>query len=253
MPQKPKAQYELLSTDAAIEDLLKNPAWERDEALLEKSIRYYPTPQRANMYIKSVFRHRETGQILIVTPSNHGLLHPSWDLCKRHLGQMRQMTMGPLSWNPSATLPYGKAFLDHLEEIIAILPAELGIEPWDLDYTIQSVTLLDEVLKTPGYPDYSAIEAQPLYAAVTAYVGEVARRQVDGQWVMIADDRFADVWEPYVKSPTGSEAPIAGSILTILEEYPEEFSLSVALHDLVQRLKAKPRLPRMIGVQRPNS
>jgi hypothetical protein len=124
-------------------------------------------------------------------------------------------------------LPQGQSFPDHLDELVSRLAELAGLQIEDLDYSVDSLDLLDEQIKKRIAPDKRL--GAPIFPCLVAYLGEVVRQSVSGVWEM-RHAAHADIWEPWVRSPDGREfAPFVCVHDQILNHIDESARLSRAV------------------------
>jgi len=116
-----------------------------------------------------------------------------------------------------------------LEEVESCVAAALGVAP---DLTPETLPLLDAFLRTV-VAGKDAEERRLLLAAVGGYFGEVARRHLDGRWVVESAD--AGSWRVELNGcflyfwPVGMAAEVLQGGET--EEYDGSFATLDELHD----------------------
>jgi hypothetical protein len=100
-------------------------------------------------------------------------------------------------------LPEGKDFAAQVPDLVAQLPGLLNMKPEELDYSQSSLEIIDRKMRRRGR---EACNRPPLFPALLAYLGEVVRRQINGQWRMrLAED--GETWEPWIIDPDNRACP----------------------------------------------
>jgi hypothetical protein len=123
--------------------------------------------------------------------------------------------------------PQGQSFPKHIDEFVSKLAELTTLSSEELDYSVESLDLLDSQIKERFEPE-KRLGAQ-IFPCLVAYLGEVVRQSVDGIWEMRRASH-ADVWEPWVRSPDG-----------------REFAPFVCVHDqIVNHTDASARLVRAV-------
>jgi hypothetical protein len=116
-------------------------------------------------------------------------------------------------------LPDGANFPSAVENLIQRLRNRCGIAPLEGDLTRRSLSRIDACLRGQ---DRDAVAKDPeLFSELVAYVGEVARREVKGEWEMRDSSVFPGTWEPYIVTDGRGEVQIAHLILDALTEYED--------------------------------
>ena len=96
----------------------------------------------------------------------------------------------------------GQGFPDQVDELKARLADLIDLPIDDLDYSLESLELVDRTIKT-RFPPEERLGAV-VFPCLVAYLGETVRQLVDGAWEM-RHASHADIWEPWVRSPQGRE------------------------------------------------
>jgi hypothetical protein len=114
--------------------------------------------------------------------------------------------------------PYGVNFPTQVMSLCQQLPRLMELPPDDLDFTFDSLKSFDRVLSDADIDE--ALEA-PIFPALVAYCGEVLRRTIQGEWDMRNAEKYADIWEPWVRSADGASIDVGFAVYKSLEEdYP---------------------------------
>ncbi len=128
---------------------------------------------------------------------------------------------GPHS--PCRDLPQGQSFAEQVPDLVRGLPAQLKLDPAQLDGTETSLDAVDKTLRRMR-PE--RMLDPDVFAALTAYVGEVIRDATKGRWEMRRASDSEKTWEPWIVDPSGrSYAPF--NIYKELLEYGSSASLRV--------------------------
>ena len=105
-----------------------------------------------------------------------------------------------------------KRFIDDLPALIAELPAALSVKPESLDFSEASLDLVDSAIRRLGRKRILMPNAFP---SLTAYVGEVIRRYVEGTWTL--RDVGNGLSEPDIVDATGSPCSLLRLYKELLE------------------------------------
>jgi hypothetical protein len=120
-------------------------------------------------------------------------------------------------------LPQGHAFAEQVPQLISGLPAHLKLDAARLDGTEASLDAVDKALRRMSH---QRMLNPQVWAALTAYVGEVIRKATNGRWEMRRASDSEKTWEPWIVAPSGrSYAPF--KIYKELLEYGRSASLRV--------------------------
>ncbi|MFN8530701.1 MAG: hypothetical protein U0670_19010 [Anaerolineae bacterium] len=91
--------------------------------------------------------------------------------------------------------PYGEEFPAQVPRLIDQLADLLNLSRDELDYTWASLEKVEKKIKHRGRQKSLAV---PIFPALLAYVGEVMRHDVQGEWQMRRSRQDAEVWEPWI-------------------------------------------------------
>jgi hypothetical protein len=120
-------------------------------------------------------------------------------------------------------LPQGEGFAAAVPELLREAPARLGIDASALDFTVESLSLLDAAVRRLGRMKAVSPEVFPW---LLAYVGEVIRRTatVGGRWEMRLEED-GRTWIPWIIDARGNLFPVLGFYKDLLEHGPRVLSL----------------------------
>jgi hypothetical protein len=160
------------------------------------------------------------GSALIALGQGQGRLYASFDefvAWQRKLTELQNK--GPVHVLGNL-IPDGRDFVRRVPELVRKLPEYLRLPASALDLSEGSLRLVDDAIKKFGRdrllsPDHCS--------ALTAYVGEIIRLAVGGQWDMRLDEDGA-VWEPWIVDSAGRGYP-AFMFVKVLYEAAEAPSL----------------------------
>jgi hypothetical protein len=117
-------------------------------------------------------------------------------------------------------------FVEHIGEFVGMLPSKLEIPAARLDFSMESLSILDRAIARLGRKTKGDFEN--IVDAIIAYVGEVVRVQTSGKWTPRFDAE-CDVWEPFVTSSSGRMHAVHLLVVDeLLEQYPR-FSVAGAV------------------------
>ena len=117
-------------------------------------------------------------------------------------------------------LPQQKYFVDDVAALVSKLPRLIGVDASYLDLSERSLRVVDEALRQF---DESRILSAELFPSVLAYVGEVVRRGIDGEWQVL--QQADGTWEPDIVDKRGNRCGLL-RIYKELMEYQREASLT---------------------------
>jgi hypothetical protein len=133
---------------------------------------------------------------------------------------------GGRSW--AEDFPQGERFAEEVPALIAALPSLIPVKPERLDYSVKSVAAVDTAIRKVKR---DILFGPDVFPALVAYIGDVVRRGVGGQWTMRPG---TDCWEPWIVDPKGRLfAPLTIG-KEILEHHPRQYlriHVESALHD----------------------
>ncbi|MFN8530702.1 MAG: hypothetical protein U0670_19015 [Anaerolineae bacterium] len=208
-------------------ELLSDPHWVRDEEL----------EKRFDSQLARMFRH-PNGQLLVVTNQGNGRLHFSRDQFLNVLNSMPKQPQSILN----SRIPQGKEFPDQVASLILQLSALLNIPSNQLDMSDES---LDKLLSKMRRKGYAICLEPPIFPALVAYLGEIMRIRLNGEWRM----RFSEdgeTWEPWIVAHNHAYNPWL-DLYTDLEE-----GKGISLRSIVTMRIAHPRPnPPGLGIPTP--
>lgn len=212
MRKKPK----MIKLEAdQIRQLLQSPGWERDDQRL-KVIMDAKQYKRRKLF-EAVYVNEQTDEVLLEYEYGWAYLF-SHESFERFADKLRRTTYSGPQHILAGKFPYGVSFPAQAISLIQQLPRLMGLPPDDLDFTFDSLKAFDRVLKDADLDE--ALEA-PIFSALVAYCGEVLRRAIQGDWYMHNAEKFADIWEPWVRSADGTWIDVGFAIYkSLLEDYP---------------------------------
>jgi hypothetical protein len=131
------------------------------------------------------------GQVLVVDSTGKGRLWESRD----DIIAVIQQAAEPPEHILTGLLPAGKKFVDSIPSLIGQLPDKLKINRKSLDFSWESLTLIDQqVFSRIGRKKCLTPE---LFEPLLAYAGETMRRRKNGKWEMrLSSD--GTTWEPWI-------------------------------------------------------
>jgi hypothetical protein len=162
------------------------------------------------------------GGVLLLFENGRGRLYESKVELQTALeGEEQKARRGPVS--VCSDLPQGQAFAEQVPQLISGLPAHLKLDAARLDGTEASLDAVDKALRRMSH---QRMLNPQVWAALTAYVGEVIRKATNGRWEMRRASDSEKTWEPWIVAPSGrSYAPF--KIYKELLEYGRSASLRV--------------------------
>ncbi len=125
-----------------------------------------------------------------------------WDSRESVLQSLTSSVEEPQDHVLAGRWQHGQGFPDQIDNLKARLAELLDLPTDDLDYSLESLDLVDQTIKTRFLPEERL--GPTLFPCLVAYLGEVVRQLVDGTWEM-RHASHADIWEPWVRSPQGRE------------------------------------------------
>jgi hypothetical protein len=117
-------------------------------------------------------------------------------------------------------LPQQKHFIEEVENLLGQLPRLIGVAEGELDLTESSLAIVDRALR---HVDESEVLTPEVFPALLAYVGEVIRRRIDGEWQI--REQADGTWEPDIVDKRGRQCGLL-RIYKELMEYGEKASLA---------------------------
>lgn len=117
-------------------------------------------------------------------------------------------------------LPQQEHFIDEVANLLVQLPRLIGVAESELDLTEASLPIVDRALR---HIDESKVLTPEVFPALLAYVGEVIRRRINGEWQ--TREQADGTWEPDIADERGRRCGLL-MIYKDLMEYRQEASLA---------------------------
>jgi hypothetical protein len=162
-------------TKKQVKDLLLQPGVVRDD--LEDGI------------LSTSYTLPDGGELIILSGGN-GLRFTSR---ADYIAEMEELRNRKPEHVLAGLLPQGESFPQGVPELIDRLAQIVGVEREKLDGSLESLTLLDRLVRRLGPERSMTAEFYPL---LVAYVGEVMRQATGGTWRMKRVGE--DLWEPWI-------------------------------------------------------
>jgi hypothetical protein len=180
-------------TAKAVRDMLKSEKWRKSADLWEKTGDWKRDYEA--IYINS------EDEVLIVwktlTPGK-GRLFPTSEHYLETVDDLK--TIRKPEHMLEALREYGEDFPAHIPSLLEKMPALFNLAPESLDFSIESLAHLQSRVKRYGYE--KSVHA-PYLPSLVAYLGEIIRRKLKGEWRMRYDKTF-DIWEPHIVDQQGN-------------------------------------------------
>ena len=135
-----------------------------------------------------------------------------------------------------ALLPHSERFHTQVGALVADLPRLLGINSDSLDFSEESLDSVDSAIRKLGS---QRILTPEIFPSLTAYVGEVIRRQVNGTWE-VRTTHEGTRHEPDIVDPTGGRYGVL-RIYKQLLEYGRTASMRTFVHAALTTHRLRPR------------
>jgi len=132
-------------------------------------------------------------------------------------------------------VPLPERFRTDVSSMVAALPILLGIKPESLDYSEESLDVVDEAIKRLGSERMMTAE---IFPSLIAYVGEVIRRQVCGAWELRSTQEGTRL-EPEIVEITGGRHQLL-RIYKELLEYGRAASMRAFVHVALRKHRMIP-------------
>ncbi len=143
----------------------------------------------------AIYRHSD-GRILEEHPSVGGIYASEHDLNTILEWHRQSRTQKPQHiLRVDGRFPYGEDFPAHVGALVDQLADLLKIPRLELDYSWASLEKVEKKVKHRGRQKSLSL---PVFPALLAYVGEVMRNDVNGEWQMRRSRQEPDVLEPWI-------------------------------------------------------
>ncbi len=130
---------------------------------------------------------------------------------------MRKVRVGLRQHVLRNRLPFGEQFPAHVPALIDELARLLSISREVLDLTYESVQVLSGKVEQRGRMQCIS---SPVFACIVAYLGEVQRNEVHGQWHMVRSPQDPETWEPWIVDPLGRSCNPWAETYRVLTDNP---------------------------------
>jgi len=191
-------------------------------------------PQLSREFMCSFYVFEDGGAAL-VEDDGSGLHFSSCDdLLSRHRANVKNVLLQPNEL--AELLPHAEVFQTQVPTLVADLPRLLGIDAKFLNFSEESLDAIDEAIRRLGS---ERILTPEIFPSLTAYVGEVIRRQVNGSWE-IRTTRAGLRHEPDIIDPTGGRYGLL-RIYKQLLEYGRTASMRAFVHAALTTHRLLPR------------
>lgn len=131
-------------------------------------------------------------------------------------------------------LPFGEQFPEHVPALIAELARLFSIPSEDLDLSYESVHRLGEEIERRGRVQCANA---PVFACIVAYLGEVQRHEVGGQWKMVRAAHDHTIWEPWIVDPHGRSCNPWADTYRVLMDNPLTLTSATYLPVSLRRVR----------------
>jgi hypothetical protein len=174
------------------------------------------------------------GSALLVDPDGNAVLWYSYD---RMMSEYRATLNLALERREplSGLLPLAERFEFEVPMLLTKLPALLGIDIDHLNFSEQSLDAIDSAIRRLG-SEY--ILTPQVFPSLTAYVGEVIRRVVNGSWE-VRTTRDGTRHEPDIVDPAGGRYALL-RIYKQLIEYGRTASMRTFVHAALRTHRLQP-------------
>jgi hypothetical protein len=112
-----------------------------------------------------------------------------------------------------ARFPNGAGFIDAVPSLIEELPARLKLRPEAFDGSVDGLARLDRAAQRVG--GQACLIDPNILAPLVAYVGEVMRNVIGGDWVIATD--LGQDWQPVIVGADGRRYPTYSIFKELLE------------------------------------
>lgn len=195
--------YPLIWTE--IKQLLIDVEWSKDDQLTERRHQVNPLLQ--------VYQLAD-GRVLDFIPNKRGYVYRSKEVYVGILFERRSMREFM-----DAPIQERESFLDEISSLIQQLPALLSLSQDDLDFSINSLPVVERAVNAIGrYKGMHGI----LFSALVAYVGEVIQANKSTKWLMV---QFRDHWQPFLVTEDNRRYSPIGIVFDTFELVTDELVL----------------------------
>jgi hypothetical protein len=167
--------------------LLAEGGWSKDETLSDPVF---------HVYVDSKNR-----ALQLVRSNGGGQLYENRDELVRFLEQVAARQNQPDRHPLEGRLAHGADFVSHVPELVASLPAALGLDTLP-PCTLDGLAAVEDAVRRVGY---ARCQKQDLFSALVAFAGEVMRAEANGHWFGV---QSGEVVEPWIRGANGRTYPV---------------------------------------------
>ena len=142
------------------------------------------------------------GKILVVSKAGTGNLYDSindWQSELDELVDLGEREPVHILYNQ---MPSQERFIEEIPFMISNLARKFEINPSELDRTLESVLILDQVIASKNRQSYIDNNDTKILGSLIAYIGEVVRANINGEWIIKQDSGLSE-WEPVIAAQNG--------------------------------------------------
>ncbi|MCM0590891.1 MAG: hypothetical protein KA716_11945 [Gloeotrichia echinulata DEX184] len=168
------------------------------------------------------------GKILAVSKAGTGNLYGStrdWQSELDKLVELGKREPVHILYNQ---IPSPERFIQEIPYLVSNLARELELDLSEMNKTLESLLIVDQAIESKnrqGYIDDSS--NRKILGSLIAYVGEVVKTAIDGQW-LIKRDNNGSGWEPVIVGSNGKTSSFCVMVFDELYEAEESSFYDIA-------------------------
>jgi hypothetical protein len=170
------------------------------------------------------------GEVLVVGDFRESKLYSSIDDWRAELEELTELSRREPVHILHGQLPKRERFLTEISSLIDNLAKELQLDLAVLDRTLESLLIIDKAINGKSQrQQYINSKGEKILGFLIAYIGEVVRVAIDGEWSII--EITEKEWEPVIVSSNGKTYDFCIMVFDELYEAP-----TISFYDLALML-----------------
>ncbi len=166
------------------------------------------------------------GKILAVSKAGTGNLYNSVNDWQSELDELVELGKREPVHILYNQIPSAERFMEEIPSMISNIAKKFEINPFELDKTLESMLILDKAIARNNQLSY-ANNNMEILGSLIAYIGEVIRITINGEW-LIKQDSGSSAWEPVIVAQNGKIASFCIIVFDELYEAEESSFYDIA-------------------------
>ncbi len=166
------------------------------------------------------------GKILAVSQAGTGNLYNSVNDWQSELDELVELGKRDPVHILYSQIPSAERFMEEIPSMISNIAKKFEINPFELDRTLESILILDKAIARNNQRSY-ANNNMEILGSLIAYIGEVIRITINGEW-RIKQDSGSSAWEPVIVAQNGKISSFCIIVFDELYEAEESSFYDIA-------------------------